>query len=1219
MLTSVVKILLRLFVISLMSLGYGVVSPAAAAVSIKLPENALPAIPAQPLQLVRPQTDAGVRYDRISPVVNGQATYNPALCNVAAYWSATQVSVGGRAIGNGVDVCKVQAQIDDGALKFLTKWPLNNIHYPLTPAPAWAQFRFSIPQGHTASTLEYELSWYKLFGSMPTHCHPTEIDSTTGLCKLDVSTDWQPDVPAGLFLLWAKPGDSQYTVTGPHDPIEKIGYSGKQVFQAAVPEAMRGVDEVIVTLLTYNQYTKACEKANPSACTTHENENLELHSVSLKTTRALQPLHQPAPQHPRLLGNGAAWKAYWQPFESLPCVNSGLDADWGVVFNAKNVWDKNTKGYAPCRGGSPTGLQTLADAAFYLNPPTDPVWNQDRALRVLFLLRQLKQCQSEGSACTYSAAETQALQAAFIAYEMRRFPTVVWDWGYKCFDLGTEPTMKFWSLFVDVFWHDLAAADKKAIDTKLGALADCYLQQYAAKDWSIFNGNNWTPVLGKGATYWALAYYHEDPRAPVVLEKVLESLWLHRDFYLTDGAYIEGIVEYTNVSYSSLREINNLVMQGFGVPLESVRWERIAKTADWYLDFMTPDGSMVDFGDSWEKLGWYTLDPLHMLLWEEMIGKKAIGTVNLDACKVQEYFSNKWFSKDLEDPWAVQPSMARDWIGLAAQCQRTTQKGTRTSLFTEALTGSLRQYLPGSSTLAQKEGLRFKQADQTYLAVSGVPNDFPHRELDFGGLIWSAYGNRLLYDFGYGDIAKTAQGKPYLIKDGTNELFDNLPLGANTLVVENATQTGYSGGSYNNDTINSSQIYGERGRLAKVNIGGYDGLHLDAQAVYGANDAELGWLRYFDRWMLSLNDGNYLVVDAFAVKADRGVADVQEYWHTAAETDTATSCSFSRQNVAMTLENAQSLRLTPECARLERNAASSVVGRISAASLQAGAFSLEPHVIAYRNRIGGITSRQRARFKPLSPVGEDVRVFLLQAAPQAAQLQAVSVKKMDCGGMPCFDVVMNGQARRLTFAYANTQYSLVNIQPIATAFENQNGVKPTTVVESNSIQISGLTKPAALTISGGEYRLNGSAYTKAKGTVKDGDTVQVRHTASSASNTTVTTTLKAGTNTYTFKSTTLVMDSTPDPISFVPQTGVSLSSLVESAVVTVSGINTTLALSITGGEYRINGGVYTKAKGTLQNGDTLQVRHTAATSSRKSITTTLKLGSTSVSFKSTTK
>ncbi|MBO0615423.1 hypothetical protein [Thiothrix fructosivorans] len=98
-------------------------------------------------------------------------------------------------------------------------------------------------------------------------------------------------------------------------------------------------------------------------------------------------------------------------------------------------------------------------------------------------------------------------------------------------------------------------------------------------------------------------------------------------------------------------------------------------------------------------------------------------------------------------------------------------------------------------------------------------------------------------------------------------------------------------------------------------------------------------------------------------------------------------------------------------------------------------------------------------------------------------------------------------------------------------------------------------------------------YTRLKARCKRGY-VAIRHTASSKSNTTVTTTLKAGTNTYTFKSTTLVVDSTPDPISFTPQTGVSLSSLVESAVVTVSGINTTLALSITGGNTVSMVGVY---------------------------------------------
>lgn len=1023
MLTSVMNILYRLLAISLISLLYGVAPQVASAASIKLPESGLPAIPATPLQAVRPQTDAGVRYDRISPVVNGQATYNPTLCNVAAYWSAAQVSVGGRASGNGADVCKVQAQTDDGALKFLTKWPLNNIHYPLTPAPAWAQFRFSVPQGHAASTLEYELSWYKLFGSTPTNCHPTEIDPATGQCKLDVSADWQPDVPAGLFLLWAKPGDSQYVVTGPHDPIEKIGYSGKQVFQAAVPEALRGADEVVVTLLTYNQYTKACEKANPTVCTPHENENLELHSVALKTAKALNPLHQPAQQHPRILGHGAEWQTYWQPFEALVCVTSKNDSDWGSVFNVKNVWDKHTKGYSACKEASPSSLQKVDDAAFYLNPPANSTWNTDRALRVMFLLRQLKQCHAEGGNCLYSAAETQALQAAFIAYEMQRFDSVVWDWGYKCFDIGTEQQMKFWSIFVDVLWSDLAVADKARIDAKMGALIDCYLQQYADKDWSIFNGNNWTPLLGRGAAYWAIAYYHEDPRAPDVLEKVLESLWLHRDFYLPDGAYMEGIVEYTNVSYSSLREINNLMMQGFGVPLDSVRWERVAKTANWFLDFMAPDGAMVDFGDSWEKLGWYTLDPLHMLLWEEMIGVKPVGQATLDTCKILDYFSNKWFVKGLDDPWAVQPSMARNWINLAGQCQRTTQAGSQVSLFADAVTGSLRQYLPGSNSLAQQEGLRFKQADQTYLAVSGTPADFPHRELDFGGLIWSAYGNRLLYDFGYGEIALTAQGKPYLLNNGNIQLFDNLPLGTNTLVVEDATQTGYTNGKYQNATINSSQIYGERGTLVQASIGNLTGLHLDAQAVYGANDAELGWLRYFDRWMLPLGDGNFLVADAFAVKAERGSADVQEYWHTAVDTDAASSCSFSHQNVAMSLENTHSLRLKPECARLDRTAASSVVGRIAAASWQAGEFSIDPEIINYKTRINTTIQRQRARFKPLSPVSEDVRVFLLQAAPKAEQLQEISLQKGDCGSStPCFDLKIAGVWKRLVFTKTANRY-----------------------------------------------------------------------------------------------------------------------------------------------------------------------------------------------------
>ena len=244
-------------------------------------------------------------------------------------------------------------------------------------------------------------------------------------------------------------------------------------------------------------------------------------------------------------------------------------------------------------------------------------------------------------------------------------------------------------------------------------------------------------------------------------------------------------------------------------------------------------------------------------------------------------------------------------------------------------------------------------------------------------------------------------------------------------------EMGYTGGKYQNATINSSQIYGERGILTKATIGNLTGLHLDAQAVYGTNDAELGWLRYFDRWMLPLGDGNFLVADAFAVKADRGSADVQEYWHTAVDTEAASSCSFSRQNVAMSLENTHSLRLKPECARLDRTAASSVVGRIAAASWQAGEFSIDPEIINYKTRINTTIQRQRARFKPLSPVSEDVRVFLLQAAPKAEQLQEVSLQKGDCGSStPCFDLKIAGVWKRLVFTKTANRYQPVSFATV---------------------------------------------------------------------------------------------------------------------------------------------------------------------------------------------
>ncbi len=193
--------------------------------------------------------------------------------------------------------------------------------------------------------------------------------------------------------------------------------------------------------------------------------------------------------------------------------------------------------------------------------------------------------------------------------------------------------------------------------------------------------------------------------------------------------------------------------------------------------------------------------------------------------------------------------------------------------------------------------------------------------------------------------------------------------------------------------------------------------------------------------------------------------------------------------------------------------------------------------------------------------------------------------------------------------------------PLGTAvnyFLSQQDVLPASVRESNVITLSGLSGSVAVSITGGEYRINGGAYTAVAGTVKNGDTLQVRHTAASQSAALVTSTLKVGSKILTFSSTTLVVDNVPDGMSFTSVSGVALNSVVQSNVVTVKGINVPLTVTVSGGEYRINAGTYTAVAGTVKVGDTLQIRHTSATTAKKTVTTTLSVGTTKLTFASTT-
>ena len=121
---------------------------------------------------------------------------------------------------------------------------------------------------------------------------------------------------------------------------------------------------------------------------------------------------------------------------------------------------------------------------------------------------------------------------------------------------------------------------------------------------------------------------------------------------------------------------------------------------------------------------------------------------------------------------------------------------------------------------------------------------------------------------------------------------------------------------------------------------------------------------------------------------------------------------------------------------------------------------------------------------------------------------------------------------------------------------------------------------APISIStGGEYSINAGPTRSTPGIVKNGDSVKVRQTSSPSFSTTTDVVLTIGGVSDTFSVTTLAADTTPDAFNFLDQTGVGLSQVLESNTITLGGINTGAAISITGGEYKIGTGTYTSTPG----------------------------------------
>jgi len=98
-------------------------------------------------------------------------------------------------------------------------------------------------------------------------------------------------------------------------------------------------------------------------------------------------------------------------------------------------------------------------------------------------------------------------------------------------------------------------------------------------------------------------------------------------------------------------------------------------------------------------------------------------------------------------------------------------------------------------------------------------------------------------------------------------------------------------------------------------------------------------------------------------------------------------------------------------------------------------------------------------------------------------------------------------------------------------------------------------------------------------------------------------------------------DTTPDAFTFTDQTGVTLSTVVTSAPITVTGISLSTTISISGTnnpEYQINSEPWTNVAGTVQDQDSVKVRHTSSAFNGIGIDTVLTIGGVSDTFTSIT-
>ena len=198
----------------------------------------------------------------------------------------------------------------------------------------------------------------------------------------------------------------------------------------------------------------------------------------------------------------------------------------------------------------------------------------------------------------------------------------------------------------------------------------------------------------------------------------------------------------------------------------------------------------------------------------------------------------------------------------------------------------------------------------------------------------------------------------------------------------------------------------------------------------------------------------------------------------------------------------------------------------------------------------------------------------------------------------------------------------------AFSFTNATNVNPSTVTTSNSVAITGVSSPLAVTATNGaEFSINGGAF-GTSGNITNGQTLAVRLTSSASFNTALNTVVSIGTTQTTWTVTTRLADTTPAAFSFTSANNVNLSTTNTSNTVTVTGLEPNYPITVTvsggtvdagtsalSGTYAASKNVTTSGTGTL----VVSARGTASSSFSTSVTVTVTIGGVNGTYTITTR